>query len=368
MTPSTPYFRGRRPWLLLAGLLALWLAACGNGDEDQVRPTELRVVTGEPTQVALLSTIDAQQTQLAVVANTAVATALRPFTPSPSITATPQVVGEGQVTTQEALMLTEPSETAAELRVLEAGNVVEILSETAPNRIGVVYYQVRFEGEVGWVASTQIRLNADTAPEVAVLITPPTQTSSPTATITTTPTITPTPLPEGFPTPEIFAVVLVEQVFEGGRAFWFEPTQQIWVLRGEEGEIDPTSGTWQCYEDTFVEGQTERDDALDPPSGTVTESQFSNASPQQPVRGFGKVWRENPDVREALGWALIPETRFNSRYQYVFGGEMVEGEYEPEPGTYELDSLFQQTIRFTEDDIRQPCENLSGTWEVVETP
>ena len=33
-----------------------------------------------------------------------------------------------------------------------------------------------------------------------------------------------------------------------------------------------------------------------PPAGLV-----------EPVRGFGKVWRENPAVRQALGWATAPE-------------------------------------------------------------
>ncbi|MFN2189329.1 MAG: hypothetical protein ACK2T3_11230, partial [Candidatus Promineifilaceae bacterium] len=35
----------------------------------------------------------------------------------------------------------------------------------------------------------------------------------------------------------------------------------------------------------------------------------------QPVRGFGKLWREHPEVQERLGWALSRELGFDSTYQ-----------------------------------------------------
>ena len=48
----------------------------------------------------------------------------------------------------------------------------------------------------------------------------------------------------------------------------------------------------------------EFDPAITPPSGL-----------RQPERGFGKVWREHPDLREQLGWALEKEQRANARIQ-----------------------------------------------------
>jgi hypothetical protein len=33
----------------------------------------------------------------------------------------------------------------------------------------------------------------------------------------------------------------------------------------------------------------------------------------QPVRGFGKLWRE--ELRSALGWALAPERSYTAQYQ-----------------------------------------------------
>jgi hypothetical protein len=189
----------------------------------------------------------------------------------------------------------------------------------------------------------------------------------PTATpsLEVTSTITPTPLPVGFPTPELYSVVVAEQVFENGRMIWFEPNDQIWVLLGEEGEIDPTSGVWRCIMDTFEEGDIERVDELDPPQGTITESEIGGASPMQPVRGFGKVWRDNPDIQERIGWALIPEQLHTTRYEYHAGGEMADGTYQPGPGEYHIGSLFQyKLILYEEDTPKAPCEERSGTWEI----
>jgi len=35
----------------------------------------------------------------------------------------------------------------------------------------------------------------------------------------------------------------------------------------------------------------------------------------QPVRGFGKVWREDADLRARLGWATAPEQSYDLVYQ-----------------------------------------------------
>lgn len=35
----------------------------------------------------------------------------------------------------------------------------------------------------------------------------------------------------------------------------------------------------------------------------------------EPQRGFGKVWRDFPEVREALGWATLPEAAHTATVQ-----------------------------------------------------
>ena len=61
---------------------------------------------------------------------------------------------------------------------------------------------------------------------------------------------------------------------------------------------------WAQYPDTFVEGDPESDESLVPPPGL-----------SQPIRGFGMIWRNNPRVRERLGWATSPEVAFEGMIQ-----------------------------------------------------
>jgi hypothetical protein len=122
--------------------------------------------------------------------------------------------------------------------------------------------------------------------------------------------------------------------------FWVEPTKQIWVLVVE----GPGHGAWTVYEDTFEEGQPESDPSIVPPTPLL-----------QPMRGFGKLWRDNPEVRDELGWAETPEFGYVSNYEYHPGGEVVDGEYVPGPGYHVLFSLYDEAFRFNEED---------GTWQL----
>lgn len=136
------------------------------------------------------------------------------------------------------------------------------------------------------------------------------------------PSPTPTPLPTPVPTPATCALeplrfrtvwqqvrdrlgcpeqpeeqlLLAEQPFERGRMIWDSGSLQIYVL------LD--AGTWEAYEDTFEEGvDPETDPTLPPP-------------PQQPKRGFGKVWREQlGGPRATIGWALEEERPVDGWHQ-----------------------------------------------------
>lgn len=120
-----------------------------------------------------------------------------------------------------------------------------------------------------------------------------------------------------------------QQPFERGFMIWMEFNQTIYVFY-DQG--DPK--TYATYPDTFEEGKDlERDPSIKPPSGL-----------DQPIRGFGKVWRENPEVRTKIGWATAPESGFESwqqRYQ-GFGLHNVTLWMEGFDGTvYELDPMGQ---------------------------
>jgi hypothetical protein len=206
-------------------------------------------------------------------------------------------------------------------------------------------------------------------PALVVLVVTATPTDTPeadaeTPTITTAPTITagvtsevtltlspepsasatlaPTATPDIFPTPTVGEIQVAEQLFQNGRMFWVQPTRQLWVLIvRSEGR-----GTWTIYPDMFQDGvDPELDPSLLPPEGLI-----------QPERGFGKLWRENQDVREGLGWATTPEFGYVSRYEYHPGGTIdSQGQYVPAPGYHILYSLYQEQFRFNE---------VDGTWQL----
>ena len=99
-------------------------------------------------------------------------------------------------------------------------------------------------------------------------------------------------------------VALAEQPLEHGRMLWDSSTKQIYVLM--------VSGNWQAYGDTFEEGIDPAYDANLPPP------------PEQPQRGFGKVWREELGGPEAaIGWALEGERPVGGWRQGFEGGLLI---------------------------------------------
>ncbi len=191
---------------------------------------------------------------------------------------------------------------------------------------------------------------AEPGAEVPTVTTAPTITAGVTAEVTltlpptpvTSPTLAPTATPNVFPTPTVGEIQVAEQLFQNGRMFWVQPTRQLWVLIvRSEGR-----GSWTIYPDTFQDGvDPEIDPSLIPPEGLI-----------QPERGFGKLWRQNRDVREGLGWATTPEFGYVSRYEYHPGGTIdARGQYVPAPGYHILYSLYQEQFRFNE---------IDGTWQL----
>lgn len=163
-----------------------------------------------------------------------------------------------------------------------------------------------------------------------------TLTAAATATTTETPTPGPTATPDVFPTPVVGQIYVAEQSFENGKMFWLQPVQQNWVATTDENG----NNIWQVYDDTFVDGQPENNPTLTPPPGLI-----------QPVRGFGKLWRETPEVLAALGWATDAEYGYVTRYEYRAGGSVNErNEYVPGVGRHLLTMLDGQVIEFNEED------------------
>lgn len=155
--------------------------------------------------------------------------------------------------------------------------------------------------------------------------------------------------PAGAPRPDLFPTVtkgeiyVAEQRFESGWMLWLQPVGQIWVLSVN----DSSEYKWATYSDTFVEGEAVSDPEIVPPEDLL-----------QPVRGFGKLWRENPEVRAAVGWALEAEIGHTTRYEYHPGGRINEdNEYELGPGHHLVESLYGDTFRLNEG---------ASTWQIDE--
>jgi hypothetical protein len=111
------------------------------------------------------------------------------------------------------------------------------------------------------------------------------------------------PAPEGCPGGPALLSPGAEQPFEYGTMLW------VGEQSGEQSYIyvlfddDVFSPRWAIYPDTWEEGE-ELCDPGPPPPGY-----------QQPERGFGKVWCEEAEVRERLGWALSSEVGYETAVQ-----------------------------------------------------
>ena len=108
------------------------------------------------------------------------------------------------------------------------------------------------------------------------------------------------PEPDVCPQEAALLSASAEQQFEHGVMIWVGEEDRIYVL------FDDTMYTdgWAVYEDTWEEGDPIDDPSIIPPPGFY-----------QPQRGFGLVWREQPLIRDRLGWALAPEIGGNTAVQ-----------------------------------------------------
>lgn len=99
------------------------------------------------------------------------------------------------------------------------------------------------------------------------------------------------------------------QTFQNGAMVWLSslgspPQPTIYVLFN--------NGTYQRLNDTFQEGVDPDSAGQTPPEGLT-----------EPVRGFGKVWRDAPGVRDGLGWATSGEIAGSAQVQLFERGEMM---------------------------------------------
>jgi len=156
------------------------------------------------------------------------------------------------------------------------------------------------------------------------------------------------------PAPFMCKAEVVEQTYENGFMFWigasteercttnhtYEPgSGEIWVAVFDE---DPRVGNWLIFVDDWDEdSDIEFDPDLEPPDDDLI----------QPMRGFGKVWREGltDDRQEELGWTTAPEFQFSTTYRYDPGGYLDEdGKFVSRPGVHRIEALGGEQFFFDE--------------------
>jgi hypothetical protein len=121
-------------------------------------------------------------------------------------------------------------------------------------------------------------------------------------------------------------------------AQFFERGAMVYVA-GSPGAIYAlySDGRFRRYDDTFISGVDPDSGGETPPEGLV-----------EPIRGFGKVWRMNPEVRGLLGWARGAEAGNTSSLQVFTNGRVI---YLPQ---------LSESVVLIED-----LGGYSGTWRVI---
>jgi hypothetical protein len=110
-------------------------------------------------------------------------------------------------------------------------------------------------------------------------------------------------------TPTAWEVKTSYQPFERGEMIW---SDHIGWYEQPVVYVIYADSTYQRLEDTFDPATDPTGGGETPPNGLV-----------EPKLGFGKVWHNQPGVREALGWATTSEAPGEGRFQTFFGGDMV---------------------------------------------
>lgn len=91
----------------------------------------------------------------------------------------------------------------------------------------------------------------------------------------------------------------VYQTFQHGSMVWRDDSREIVVLYDD--------GTYTVFDDTWTEGETIVSGT--PPDGLIA-----------PARGFGKVWANNADVKNKLGWAGGQEASYTMTLETLPSG------------------------------------------------
>jgi hypothetical protein len=107
-----------------------------------------------------------------------------------------------------------------------------------------------------------------------------------------------------------------EVFFQNGHMLWRPEAGLIYALFAME---QPNG--WVALVDTFQPGDADGEPSLTPPAPLA-----GGAIYDQPRGRFGKLWRDNPHVREKLGWAIKESDQPDALSTFVFTGAVQDFE------------------------------------------
>ncbi len=113
-------------------------------------------------------------------------------------------------------------------------------------------------------------------------------------------------LPLGNATGTAYDETLTSESFENGTMYYLKGSRVIYVLSKTGVQLTVYASTWN-------EGDPNGDLVPGPRAGTYL-----------PKRGFGKVWRENPVVQQAVGYAITDERPYVGTVQFFDRGLLID--------------------------------------------
>jgi hypothetical protein len=278
-------------------LLILLLAACGNPTPDTIG--RLPTLAQLPTEtVTLTATVTPPETETPTVTPSETATpeltSTPTVTPSATITDTPSPTPTMTPTVTDTPPPPPDNEGLLALLALAVQATVlpqNLLPSPLPDQL--VPIPTAIQGGV--------------QPSV-----PTSCTSSPSGGFGTVFATDPTFIGQlGCPVGLAVSMSSASQLYERGGMFWLQGPPPVIYALYNTGRFGRYDDTYNATTDPYSGGET-------PPSGLI-----------EPIRGFGKVWRSNPDVRNNLGWATNAESGGTGTVQLFERGQMV---YLPERG------------------------------------
>lgn len=183
----------------------------------------------------------------------------------------------------------QPNVNSRVVALARQGEVYEVLGQTSDED----WYQINANGVIGWVSAVFVRVRTTVYVPLPVTVTPIPTPVTPQPCVTNHPLFFNTSDSTICPTEQAVGTGASYQRFQSGWMIWLENTKDIYVFS--------SYGVQRIPESAY---------AIFPAHDEIAPAGF-----YAPVRGFGRVWANLPDVRQRLGWATGLESGYNAVVQ-----------------------------------------------------